>query len=588
MQTKAERRDNESSSADVDQMSTQDAPADRAAFDDLRAEKVVQRQNSDIANAGPRMDQQRMAASAIGRKSDGAPAPNRTGLPDQLKAGIESLSGISMDDVKVHYNSSQPAQLHAHAYAQGTDIHIAPGQERHLPHEAWHVVQQAQGRVQPTMQIRGSVLANDDEGLEREANVMGAKGLWVPALNGAASPRTVAAVAQRRRPNLIDGSTRMAAQSQAVQLAKLTPAEAVNQAVAAWKANQLNRAAKTDDWIAKADESATITQWSAEGQVLDRNYDWLVSDSESNGGSGRPSSIDLKVRKPLASDSDFIFHLPRLQDVPALINYLLASSGVHAKLKAIADRGTINLVAPSDNELRMIDDTLTVAIAPLENHPVYAANVAVINAHTPDFLGGIQSGQVDPANATLAGIRSDPNFIAAHLAKGARLARDAVMRYRKAIAPFLLVSRASLDHFPQNGINNQINLLQERYSIAGVAALLSEPQREEVRFLLERFHSSILVSAEFLTATNTLNHAIAAFVDPAGMTLETYRVHLGQQNDAAILYRALAIDEKAVLKPLLDALKNDLKTKKPPPKRAAEKDLEDDEGREKKIKPTTD
>ena len=27
------------------------------------------------------------------------------------------------------------------AYAQGSDIHLAPGQEQHLPHEAWHVVQ---------------------------------------------------------------------------------------------------------------------------------------------------------------------------------------------------------------------------------------------------------------------------------------------------------------------------------------------------------------------------------------------------------------------------------------------------------------
>ena len=72
---------------------------------------------------------------------------NSTGLPDNLKSGIENLSGHSMDDVKVHYNSSQPAQLNAHAYAQGTNIHVAPGQEKHLPHEAWHVVQQAQGRV---------------------------------------------------------------------------------------------------------------------------------------------------------------------------------------------------------------------------------------------------------------------------------------------------------------------------------------------------------------------------------------------------------------------------------------------------------
>lgn len=102
--------------------------------------------------------------------------PNNTGMPDQLKSGIENLSGLAMDDVKVHYNSSKPASLQAHAYAQGTDIHLAPGQDQHLPHEAWHVAQQKQGRVQPTTQVNGAAV-NDDVGLEHEADVMGSKAL---------------------------------------------------------------------------------------------------------------------------------------------------------------------------------------------------------------------------------------------------------------------------------------------------------------------------------------------------------------------------------------------------------------------------
>ena len=106
---------------------------------------------------------------------------NRTGLPDHLKSGIETLSGLSMDHVRVHRNSSRPAQLRAHAYAQGSDIHLGPGQERHLPHEAWHVVQQAQGRVKPTMQMKTGVPINEDEGLEREADVMGAKAVQLKA-----------------------------------------------------------------------------------------------------------------------------------------------------------------------------------------------------------------------------------------------------------------------------------------------------------------------------------------------------------------------------------------------------------------------
>jgi hypothetical protein len=110
--------------------------------------------------------------------------PNQTGLPDRLKAGIESLSGFSLDNVKVHYNSDKPAQLQALAYTQGTEIHVAPGQEQHLPHEAWHVVQQAQGRVRPTMQRKDGGAVNDDEGLEHEADVMGAR-----ATEGAAQRR---------------------------------------------------------------------------------------------------------------------------------------------------------------------------------------------------------------------------------------------------------------------------------------------------------------------------------------------------------------------------------------------------------------
>lgn len=102
---------------------------------------------------------------------------NQTGIPNPLKSGIELLSGFSLDGVKVHFNSSQPAQLHAHAYAQGTDIHVAPGQEKHLPHEAWHIVQQKQGRVKPTTQLNGDVPVNDDLGLENEADVMGTKAL---------------------------------------------------------------------------------------------------------------------------------------------------------------------------------------------------------------------------------------------------------------------------------------------------------------------------------------------------------------------------------------------------------------------------
>jgi len=127
-----------------------------------------------------------------------APRANNTDLPNQLKSGIESLSGLSMGHVRVHFNSSQPAQLNALAYAQGSDIHLAPGQERHLPHEAWHVVQQAQGRVRPTMQMKEGVTVNDDKSLEHEADVMGGKAMAGAVESKSTMPSVSPPVVQRR------------------------------------------------------------------------------------------------------------------------------------------------------------------------------------------------------------------------------------------------------------------------------------------------------------------------------------------------------------------------------------------------------
>jgi hypothetical protein len=113
---------------------------------------------------------------------------NRTGLPDNLKAGVENLSGVSLDNVRVHYNSAEPARVQALAYTRGTNIHVGPGQEAHLPHEAWHVVQQRQGRVVPTIQARG-VAINDDESLETEADEMGRQALVVQPFAASSTTR---------------------------------------------------------------------------------------------------------------------------------------------------------------------------------------------------------------------------------------------------------------------------------------------------------------------------------------------------------------------------------------------------------------
>ncbi|MCP5246336.1 MAG: DUF4157 domain-containing protein [Burkholderiales bacterium] len=172
---------------------------------------IAQRRFIEHIHSSPRMNAQRQymaaifhvpaqrrindaqIAQGIFKPAQPATAPaqkqDNTGLPCHLKQGIERLSGLSLDGVKVHYNSDKPAQLNAHAYTRGADIHVAAGQEKHLPHEAWHVVQQAQGRVTPTLQTRG-VTINDNADLEREADTMGAKALQ---MKHAIQPATTAA-----------------------------------------------------------------------------------------------------------------------------------------------------------------------------------------------------------------------------------------------------------------------------------------------------------------------------------------------------------------------------------------------------------
>ncbi|WP_293988043.1 DUF4157 domain-containing protein [Sphingomonas sp.] len=128
---------------------------------------------------------------------------NRTGLPDRLKRGVELLGGVSLDDVKVHYRSAAPAGIGARAFARGREIHVAPGEEASLPHEAWHLVQQAHGRVRATTRLDGTAI-NDDRTLEREADMMGRRawhaGVGAPAaaaVTAEPAPAAPAAIAQR-------------------------------------------------------------------------------------------------------------------------------------------------------------------------------------------------------------------------------------------------------------------------------------------------------------------------------------------------------------------------------------------------------
>jgi hypothetical protein len=114
-------------------------------------------------------------------------------LPDRLKGSLKSLSGVDVSEIRVHRNSGKPAKLNALAYTQGHNIHLAPGQDQHLPHEAWHAVQQMQGRVKPTMQARG-IPINDDAHLEKEADRMAPKAATGAGVAGAGTVRSTSRV----------------------------------------------------------------------------------------------------------------------------------------------------------------------------------------------------------------------------------------------------------------------------------------------------------------------------------------------------------------------------------------------------------
>ena len=108
------------------------------------------------------------------RKNRFARQANLTGIPAQLKERLEESTGLSLDDVRVHYNSDLPARLDALAYTQGNRVEIGPGQERHLPHELGHVVQQKLGTVRANAMHASGVALNTDASLERQADEIGA------------------------------------------------------------------------------------------------------------------------------------------------------------------------------------------------------------------------------------------------------------------------------------------------------------------------------------------------------------------------------------------------------------------------------
>lgn len=103
------------------------------------------------------------------RKREPSSRKNLTGIPDAMRVKAEEKTGLSFEDVRVHYHSAKPAALQAYAYTQGNQVYIGPGQEKYLGHELGHVAQAKEGRVRATTQTNG-IKRNDDTALEQEAD----------------------------------------------------------------------------------------------------------------------------------------------------------------------------------------------------------------------------------------------------------------------------------------------------------------------------------------------------------------------------------------------------------------------------------
>lgn len=101
-------------------------------------------------------------------------------LPEDVQMKMESSMGHDFSGVNFETNSSKATDLGALAYAQGEEVHFAPGQfnpgstagQELIGHELAHVVQQREGRVQANAQAKG-VGVNNDSGLESEADRVG-------------------------------------------------------------------------------------------------------------------------------------------------------------------------------------------------------------------------------------------------------------------------------------------------------------------------------------------------------------------------------------------------------------------------------
>ncbi len=150
--------------------------------------------------------------------------PAQTKMGDASSEPVGKANGTAEipSGVNIHEDSSKAKDIGALAFAQGSDIHFAPGQfkpdttegQKLIGHELKHVEQQAQGRVPVTGEIKGQNL-NTDPKLEAEAD---AAGEAFAKKDGSMSVNSQGSTIQRA---IETSSSRDVAQNETVSQAKL-------------------------------------------------------------------------------------------------------------------------------------------------------------------------------------------------------------------------------------------------------------------------------------------------------------------------------------------------------------------------------
>ncbi|MGB1206180.1 MAG: eCIS core domain-containing protein [Chitinophagales bacterium] len=165
-------------------------------------------------------EEAQMKANPLQKQENKSSTSN--GLPTEVQMKMENSLGADFSNVNIHKDSKSATDVGALAYAQGNDVHFAPGQfkpntqagQELIGHELTHVVQQREGRVKPTTQAKG-LPVNDDKSLEKEADDMGkmaAQGKFESALisnktnnqNKVIGQRKVAAAIQKKTVDIVN------------------------------------------------------------------------------------------------------------------------------------------------------------------------------------------------------------------------------------------------------------------------------------------------------------------------------------------------------------------------------------------------